>query len=101
MADENRDWRENNDERREVTRERRSRTNWWPLLFLPVAFVIGWVGGDAADNTSRDQAYTNQTQPGIGGGPDVTVPPAPSQTFTVTPLPTQEVSISPLPSIGQ
>lgn len=82
MADDNRGWhgdpeghRDAARDRREDGRERKSKTNWWPLLFLPVAFVIGWAGGDASDNNNREQAYTNQTQPGVGGGPDVSITP--------------------------
>ena len=75
MADDNRGWHGDPEGHRDAGRERKSKTNWWPLLFLPVAFVIGWAGGDASDNNENRQAYTNQTQPGVGGGPDVSITP--------------------------
>lgn len=76
MAANKRGWRGDPEGHRAAAREsHRSKTSWWPLLFLPVAFVIGWVSGDAADNNENRQASTNQTQPGVGGGPDISITP--------------------------
>lgn len=42
MADNNsgRGWHGDSEGHREVSKKK---TNWWPLLFLPVAFALGWV----------------------------------------------------------
>lgn len=44
----------------------RDKFNWWPLLAIPIAFVIGW-SANAATNTVNNT--TNGTEVGIGGGP--------------------------------
>lgn len=50
----------------EAARER-DKFNWWPLLAIPVAFVIGW---GAAQTTNPDNQMTrNGTEVGVGGGP--------------------------------
>jgi len=53
------------------------KTNWWPLLLIPVAFLIGW-GANSAVARNNNQAYSGNT--GIGGGPGVciTAPVSPS-----------------------
>lgn len=50
----------------EAARER-NKTNWWPLLLVPLALFIGWAGRDAL-GYDNDRAY-NQTSTGVGGGP--------------------------------
>lgn len=71
MADNtNRGWHGDSEGHREVAKERtKTKTNWWPLLFIPVAFVLGWGASDASDNAD-DQAYNSQAERGVGGGPD-------------------------------
>lgn len=46
----------------------RDKFNWWPLLAIPVAFVIGW-SANTATNTGVSTSTTNGTEVGIGGGP--------------------------------
>lgn len=60
-------WHGDSERHAEVGREKK-KTNWWPLLLLPIAFFIGWGANDAASNNDRSQATENQ-QYGIGGGP--------------------------------
>jgi hypothetical protein len=73
MADNNRGWTGDSEGHRQAAREsHKSKTNWWPLLFIPVAFGIGWWGGDKS-NDQNQQSY--QAQPGVGGGPEVSITP--------------------------
>ena len=74
MANDNKGWHGDSEGHREAAKERtetKTKTNWWPLLFLPIAFVAGWGMGEAGNN--QEQAYDRgaQTQPGVGGGPEV------------------------------
>jgi hypothetical protein len=67
-----------NDTRERNTREPEKKTNWWPLLLLPVAFALGWGVGDRLDNNNQQTAETSRTEYGIGGGPGDIPSPSPS-----------------------
>lgn len=59
---------------------REEKTNWWPLLLIPIAFFIGW-GANAATDNANDRASTgNSMQYGVGGGPGTQCPSSPSTT---------------------
>lgn len=71
MANNNgRGWHGDPEGHREAAKERDKKTNWWPLLLLPVAFAVGWLGHDATNDNNREVASENRMQPGVGGGPD-------------------------------
>ena len=46
----------------------RNKTNWWPLLLVPLALFVGWGARDVVGH-DNDRAYNNQSQTGVGGGP--------------------------------
>ena len=70
-AQDGRGWHGDSEGHREAAEERND-TNWWPLLFIPVAFLVGWWANDTVDNASQNQARNNQAETGVGGGPDST-----------------------------
>lgn len=82
MADnKGRGWHGDSQGHAEASRERDDKkTNWLPLLLLPVAFFLGWAGHDAASNDTSEIASESQMQPGVGGGPYDTITPTVTQT---------------------
>jgi hypothetical protein len=72
MADnQGKGWHGDPEGHREAAKERDKDTNWWPLLLLPVAFLFGWLGHDAATPDRSDVSSESRFQPGVGAGPDV------------------------------
>lgn len=63
-------WHGDSEGHAEASRERdRKNSNWLPLLFLPIAFVVGWAAHDASTTDTQESAQSTFKQ-GVGGGPD-------------------------------
>jgi hypothetical protein len=63
MATQGRGWHGDPEGHADAARER-DKTNWWPLLLVPLALFIGWGARDMTDTDHNN----NQTQTGVGGG---------------------------------
>lgn len=66
-----RGWHGDSEEHHQAAMER-DKFNWWPLLFIPLAFFVGM----GVDRIATDDARTGDVgiQRGIGGGPGTECP---------------------------
>ena len=83
--DENQDtgWRDEPESPKKDTSKRGF--NWWPLLLLPIAFLIGW-GGSSALEERNQRLADDTTQYGVGAGAPIIIPcdtPSPSPETTI------------------
>lgn len=72
--DENQDrgWRDDPEGHSEVS-QRKNKTSWWPLLLLPIAFLVGWGGNSALEERSKVLSQ-DTTQYGVGAGAPIIIP---------------------------
>ncbi|MBI4080724.1 MAG: hypothetical protein HY430_03045 [Candidatus Levybacteria bacterium] len=45
--------------------------SWVPFLLIPLFFLLGWVANEVSENQQQQEGI----EVGIGGGPDVIMPP--------------------------
>lgn len=66
MTDQGKGWHGDSEGHAEAARER-NKTNWWPLLAIPLAFFVGMASTSAFDRNNNDQAQNYQSESGVGG----------------------------------